>query len=150
MTEALVFSCTGQPRGKGRPRTRIQRTSAGDFAQLYTDPRTREYEAAIGRIATAAMKGRRPFTGALSVSLQFRFAPPKSTTKALRARLIAGEEPYFGIYDVDNLAKSVLDGMNKIVFGDDKQVTRLFVTKIAAEKAGIDIRVEPLAPQVAP
>ncbi|MBI5940125.1 MAG: RusA family crossover junction endodeoxyribonuclease [Caulobacterales bacterium] len=148
MSEALVFSCNGNPRGKGRPRTRIQRTRGGDFAQLYTDEKTRAYEAGVARLARAAMKGRTPFIGPLSVSLRFRFKPAESLPKYKRAALLAGEEAYFGVYDVDNLAKAVLDGMNKVAYGDDKQITRLFVTKVAAEKAGFDVKVEPLGPQV--
>ncbi|MFZ5669097.1 MAG: RusA family crossover junction endodeoxyribonuclease [Pseudomonadota bacterium] len=150
MSEALVFSCTGNPRGKGRPRARIQRTRAGDFAQLYTDEKTRAYEAGVARLARKAMKGRAPFIGPLSVSIRFRFKPAESLPKYKREALLAGEEAYFDVYDVDNLAKAVLDGMNKVAYGDDKQITRLFVTKVAAAKPGFDVQVIALSPQVAP
>lgn len=141
--DALVFSLSGQPFGKQRPRATVR----GGIARIYTPEKTVAYEKAIGRIAAAAMAGRKPFEGPLSVSMRFRFEPPKSTTKTRRARLLAGEEAYIGVFDLDNLAKACADAMNGVVFVDDKQIVRLWLTKIAAEKPGIDVRIEPLAPQ---
>ena len=36
---------------------------------------------------------------------------------------------------------------NGIVWRDDVQITRLFITKTAAEQPGVDVRIEALAPQ---
>lgn len=144
--DALVFSMAGNPRGKGRPRA----TARGGFARVYTDPKTRAYEASAKGLAAAAMAGRQPFTGALSVSMRFRIPVPKSTTKRDRAAILAGERPYFGAYDLDNCVKAISDSMNGIVFADDKQIVRLFATKIASDKPGVDVRVEPLEPQGEP
>lgn len=140
---ALVFSLSGQVRGKGRPRAAVR----GAHATIYTDEKTRAYERAAATVARLAMAGRPPFEGPLSVSLRLRFAPPKSTTKARRARLLSGEEAYLGSIDVDNGAKALLDAFNGVCWGDDVQITRLWVTKVAAEKPGIDVRIEPLALQ---
>lgn len=143
--EPLVFSMSGTPRGQGRPRA----TARGGFAKVYKADKDRSYERSVGQIAKAAMGGAPPFEGPLSVSLRFRLQPPKSMTKRQRAAVLAGEEAYAGAYDIDNLVKSILDGCNKIAFADDKQVVRLFATKIAHERAGVDVRIEPLAPRVA-
>lgn len=142
----LVFSLSGEPRGKGRPRATVR---AG-FARMYTDAATRKYEASIGIAAARVMAGRAPLEGPLSVSLRVRLAPPKSMTKRQRAAVLSGEAAYFGRIDCDNAAKAVLDGCNGIVWRDDVQITRLFITKIAAETAGIDARIEALQPQVDP
>lgn len=141
--DPLVFSMSGQPFGKQRPRATVR----GGLARVYTPERTRAYEKAVRQIAALAMAGRAPFEGPLSVSLRFRFEPPKSATKARRARLLAGEEAYIGAFDLDNLCKACADAMNGVVFVDDKQITRLWLTKVAAERPGIDVRIEPLAPQ---
>lgn len=143
--DALVFSMSGEPRGKGRPRAAVR----GGFARMYTDPKTRKYEASIAKIARVKMGARPPFEGPLSVSLRFRIELPKSMPKYRRARVLAGEEAHTGGPDVDNMAKAVLDAMNGIVFPDDRQIVRLFATKIGAVAAGVDIRIEPLAPQAA-
>lgn len=136
----LVFSIAGEPVAKGRPRA-TQRTG---FVRIYTDAKTRAYERGIAAVARIAMAGARPFEGPLSVSLRFRLKPPKSMTKRLRVRVLAGEEPYLGSRDLDNYTKAALDGMNEIVFVDDKQIVRLFCSKIAAEEPGVDVRVEEL------
>lgn len=140
---ALVFSLNGEVRGKGRPRTAVR---AG-FARIYTDAATRKYEASIQKVAVAVMGNRSPLEGPLSVSLRLRLSPPASMSKRQRGRILAGEEAYFGRVDVDNAAKAALDAMNGVCWGDDKQITRLFVMKIAAEIAGIDVRVEAHQPQ---
>lgn len=36
--------------------------------------------------------------------------------------------------DVDNMAKSILDGLNKVAYADDSQIVRLMVSKIPAIK----------------
>lgn len=145
--DVLEFSFSGTPVAKGRPRATV-RGGAARFATLYTDDKTRKYEAAVKRVSKVVMAGKGPLDGALSVSLRFRFEPPKSLSKRARAALLAGEDAYIGTKDVDNLAKAVLDGMNGVVFRDDVLITRLWVTKIAAEKPGVDVRVEALTPQV--
>lgn len=143
--EPLVFSLAGDPRGKGRPRTSVR----GGFARVYTDAATRKYEASVRAVAEQVMAGRPPMEGAISVSLRFRLAPPKSMTKRLRAAVLSGEQVYLGRIDLDNAAKAALDAMNGVAFVDDVQIVRLFLTKGAAAVAGIDVRIEPLEPQVA-
>lgn len=141
--DVLAFSMSGQPRGKGRPRTAVR----GGFARVYTDAKTRKYEASVKGLAELAMRGRPPFTGPLSVSLRIRLELPKSMSKRERAAVLAGEQPYLGRIDADNAAKAVLDGMNGVVFADDVQIVRLFVVKVADARPGVDVRIEALQPQ---
>lgn len=148
--DALVFHLSGEPRPKGRPRTRVQKGQGGHWAQIYTDPKTREYEAAVRAVAEAAMHDLPPFEGALSVSLKFRLRPAKSMPQRERAPVLAGERPYFGKGDADNYAKSLIDALNGVCWADDKQITRLFITKVAADNPGVDVRIEPLDPQGEP
>ena len=140
MDDSLVFSLSGSPRGKGRPRTSVR----GGFAKIYTDADTRAYERSVGVIARQAMGPRAPFEGPLSASLRFRLPLPKSMTKRRRASILAGEEAYLGSLDIDNMAKAILDGMNAIAFLDDVQIVRLFVTKIGSDRPGVDVKITPL------
>lgn len=142
----VSFSCNGAPRGKGRPRL----STRGGFARAYTDPLTVAYEKSIAEIAKAAMGGGDPYTGALSVSLRFRLPVPASMSKRQRARILAGEEAYYGRIDLDNMIKAVWDSLNGIVFGDDSQVVRLFATKEAHATPGVDVKVMALEPQNGP
>lgn len=141
----LTFSITGEPRPKGRPRV----DTRGRFPRMHTDSKTIKYEKTVGQVAKLAMGPRPVIDGPVSVSLRFRFALPKSMPKYRQRAILAGEEAYTGGPDVDNLAKAVLDGMNKVVFVDDRLIVRLFTTKVGHAKSGVDIRVEPLSPDAA-
>ena len=146
----LHLSFNGDPRGKGRPRTAVR----GRHATIYTDAKTRSYEASIKAIAKAYMASRndggRPLEGPLSVSIRFRLAIPKSTPKWLTKKYLSGEEAYLGQFDLDNMTKALNDGLNGVCWIDDKQITRSFQEKIAAEVPGLDVRIEALTPQPQP
>ena len=47
--------------------------------------------------------------------------------------------------DIDNAVKAICDAVNGICWVDDVQIVRLFATKAAAERPGIDIKIQPLA-----
>lgn len=159
----LRFSIDGNPEPKRRPRATVR----GGHASVYTDARTVAYEGLIRRIGQGelAAAGLLTMTGPLSVSLRFRFAPAASLSKRRREALLSGEEPLDNPFDVDNLAKAVLDGLNshkatesktgKIrpailgVYYDDRQINRLWVEKLSAPSSGIDLRIEALSPQSA-
>jgi len=137
--EAVAFSMRGDPRGKGRPKTAVR----GSRAHIYTDAKTRRYEGFVRAIVEKAMADRRPFDGPVSICMRFRIGVPASFSGKRRARIIARQEAYYGAFDADNLAKSILDGCNKILFLDDKQITRMLVIKQPSEATGIDIVAEP-------
>ena len=70
------------------------------------------------------------------------FAPPKSVRKKdkiemLTNRLLPVKKP-----DCDNIAKIVLDALNKIAYVDDSQVVELAVKKRYAEKAKVSVHIE--------
>lgn len=160
----LAFSLNGEPRGKGRPRV----DTRGAFPRIHTDQKTIDYERSISELSRKIMAGRPPITGATSVSLRFRLPIPKSISKARRAAMLAGEIAPTSKPDLDNATKACLDGMAvdavmrrkllklrragvevdvnqaRIVFLDDAQIVRLFVTKVYAEQPGVDVRIEAL------
>lgn len=45
--------------------------------------------------------------------------------------------------DVDNIAKNILDGLNKVAYADDKQITNLIVTKKYSDKEYVNIKILP-------
>jgi len=139
----LTYSMSGLPRGQGRPRA----TARGGFASVYKASADRKYEQSVAKVAAAAMAGRDPMEGPLSVSLRFRMAIPKSATKRVKASMAAGEIPPCTKPDLSNLVKAIEDAMNGIVYVDDCQIVRAFQTKIYAEQPGVDVRVEAFQPQ---
>lgn len=132
MPESVDFFVPGEPHGKGRPRM----TRAG---HAYTDAKTRDYEAAVRVHALKAMQGRRPFAGGCIVYLEATFEPPKSLSRKKRTALLGS--PVMKKPDIDNVEKSVIDGMNGIVFFDDSQVWATFGVKRYGETSRVDVKV---------
>ena len=96
----------GDPIPAARPRYSVRR--------VYQPKRNVEYRERVQASAVVSMSGKEPMTGELSavVKLYRRYKPSARN---------------FG--DVDNHLKAIFDGMNKIVFDDDSQITRCVVEK---------------------
>jgi Holliday junction resolvase RusA-like endonuclease len=107
----ISFIIPGQPVAKGRPRL--------GRGRVYTPAKTVAYEKVVALAAKAAMRGNMPITGAVSVGIKFFLARPKSNKST---------EPVVKP-DIDNLAKSVCDALNGIVWKDDSQIVQAKITK---------------------
>lgn len=130
----LTFVVPGQPVAKGRPRA----TSIGGHARMFTPAKTRTYEALVQHRATVAREDASwlmedaghpfPWAGPLRVELVAVFRRP--------GRLFRKKDPAGRIHhdkrpDLDNVAKAILDGMDKAgVWGDDAQVAELEPKKV--------------------
>ena len=68
------------------------------------------------------------------------FKSKKDRLKALKAILL----PFAHVHspDIDDFAKFVLDGMNGLVYHDDKQVAKLVVHKLFDSEHGCNGRTE--------
>lgn len=130
----IEFFVEGKPVGKGRPRfTRTGHT--------YTPERTRQYEKAVAWECRKAMKGNPPSDLPQHVSIGVSILPPKSWSKAKRAKALHGEiKP--GKPDIDNFLKAILDGCNGIAFVDDSQVVSVYAIKEYAETEGVRVVIE--------
>ncbi len=76
----------GPPRGKGRGRAVA--TDAG--ARVYTDAKTRSYEAQLRFAAQQAMAGRLPTALPVRLTMSVFFAAPQSASKKKRAQMLSG------------------------------------------------------------
>ncbi len=96
----LDLTVPGDPVAKQRPR----------FAngRAYTPAKTSNAELVIKTLAKSDRRGRPPTLAPVGVALEFYCA-----TKDRK--------------DADNLAKTVLDALNKVIYFDDQQVSELFV-----------------------
>jgi Holliday junction resolvase RusA-like endonuclease len=84
------------------------------------------------------MAGRDPLTTPLTVYIYAAMGIPLSWSKAKRQAALEGDI-YPARPDVDNIAKTVLDGMNGVIYADDAQVTYLKVTKKYAEEGMVTV-----------
>ena len=124
----VTFRVDGTPIPKGRPRF----ARHGKFVSTYTDKTTLQYEDLIADGAKRAMGSSEPFEMALEAFFYFSIPVPKSYSKKRTEACLSGlERPMKK--DLDNLIKSVGDGMNKIVYKDDGQIVTLHCTKVYGE-----------------
>lgn len=130
------FEIEGKPVGKGRPRFKRM----GNFVQTYTPTATADYEKLVrlrfqnagGVITDKPVK----------VEVVALFAPPKSTRKRDRIEMLANRILPVKKPDCDNIAKIVLDALNKIAYKDDAQVAELSVKKRYAAAAKVFVHIE--------
>jgi len=137
MTMTIEFTVDGSPHGKGRPRFR----RFGNFVQTYTDAKTKSYETLVKEAAIKAMDGRPLIEGPVKLDLIIRLPVPKSYPKRRSEACLNGSEWPTKKPDWDNVAKSVADAMNDIVFLDDTQIVIARVVKVYATEAGVHVKV---------
>lgn len=98
--------------------------------RAYQPKRNVEYRQRVQSAAQAAMAGKTPLVGSICAAVKI-FRRFKPTTRQ------------FG--DVDNHLKAIFDGLNQIVFQDDRQIVRCVVEKHTDKenpRAEIEIRSE--------
>lgn len=137
MTWLAVFHVAGAAIGKGRPRF----ARRGAHVIAYTPEKTKAYESEIKAAAMLAMAGNQVAMGAVYVDIVIHVEPPASWSKKRRAEALADVTFPMGKPDIDNVTKGILDAMNGIVYGDDKQVVQMTVVKRYFEPAGVVVRV---------
>ena len=120
-TETILIE--GEPVAKGRPRVRKYKGKSW----AYTPEKTRNYERAIVK----AWNNQEQFTGALKVKIEaYMQAPQKpKTDRPTKAP------------DADNIAKTILDGLNKVAWEDDKQIVDLHVEKFWSSSPYVKVTI---------
>ena len=136
MTFSLTFHVDINPVPKGRPRF----SKVGGFMRSYTPKKTSDYETEVRTQAQSVMT-REPLETPLAVYLYFRLPIPRSHSKKRQEACLNGSERPIKKPDIDNLAKSVLDGLNGVVWHDDSQIVSLHLTKVYARNPGIDLLI---------
>lgn len=124
----------GRPFAKQRPR--FSRKSG----RAYTPSETVSFERNVGLIAARHFP--QPIEGPVRVIIRAYFAMPQSWSKKKRAEML--DKPHTQRPDIDNLQKSVLDGLNRIAFADDAQIAELTATKYWAASDVTFVEVMPL------
>jgi Holliday junction resolvase RusA-like endonuclease len=133
----ISFVVLGEPKSQPRPKAMRR----GNFVHIYTPATAKAWKGAVAS-AAAPFLSPVPIEGPLSLSLDFRFARPKShyTSKGALtkgARLQHTTKP-----DADNLAKAVMDALTDAgLWKDDTQIVQLSVTKSYADDQGVTVRL---------
>jgi Holliday junction resolvase RusA-like endonuclease len=141
----IRFTVPGIPRGKGRARSRIVRTKAGQqFVSTYTPAQTRSEEGAVRMFAQVAMQGGPPIQGPLDVRIGAYMPVPASWSQRKQALALAGGLFPTGRPDVDNISKLICDSMLAIVYADDSQIVSFSAWKRYAATPRIVVEIRPV------
>lgn len=138
MTFMVQFHIDAEPVPKGRPKF----SKVGGFMRAYTPKKTSDYENIVRETAQQAMGSTGPLETALGAYLYIRLPIPKSHSKKRKLACLSGQEKPIKKPDIDNLAKSVLDGLNGVVWKDDSQIVSLHVTKVYSSGSGVDVLIK--------
>jgi len=138
MSFMVMYIVYGEPVGKGRPRF----ARRGNFVSTYSPQKTKTYEDEIRMMAKAAMGSSEALDTPVTVAIYIRTGIPASFSKQKRKDALEGILKPTKKPDIDNIAKCFLDGMNDIVYLDDKQVVNLHITKLYAETPAVEVMVK--------
>ena len=121
----VKFIIPGPAQAKQRPR--VNRNTG----RIYTPGATHKYEKLVKESYGDNPCFEDQF---ISIKIVFKFVVPKSYSKNKRAEALAGNlRPTKA--DIDNYIKSVLDGLNKVAFLDDRYICNIEASKVFAEEA---------------
>lgn len=130
----INFIIQGKVQAKQRPRFN------GKLA--YTPRETVAYENWVKTCYLEKYKGQRPLEKPLKVKIIAYYDIPKSTSKKKQQQMLNNEIFPIVKPDTDNIAKSILDSLNKIAYLDDKQVVKLEVEKYYSQAPSTVVMIE--------
>ena len=119
----LEFVIPGKPVPKQRPRF--------GGGKVWTPKKTKDFENLVGYCANLAIIDQKlvcPVKAPVKLTIELYSVG----TLPYRCRVIrssTGKSEAFEVGDLDNLAKSMMDGMNKVVYDDDRQVVDLSIRR---------------------
>ena len=130
------FEIPGKITGKGRPRVNTTTAIA------YTPAKTKEYEDLVKQYFIIKYRKIEPLQGRIAVTIIADFGVPKNTSKKQREDILKGMISPTKKPDIDNIAKIILDALNKLAFKDDNQITKLIIEKQYAEEEKVKVKIE--------
>ena len=137
----VTIVVTGEPVAKGRGRAAVLQTGR---AIIFTPKNTRKWEADARQVARLEMGSRLPMTGPVHIDIRVVFVPAKSWPDWKRNMAISHEIAHTTKPDIDNLAKSMKDALNGIVYDDDAQIIRSVCVKEYGPQAMVVATVTPV------
>ena len=131
----IKFTIPGEPVSKGRPR--FTRTG---FA--YTDKRTAKFENLVRLAYSETYPDRIPSDAPVSLSVDAYFSIPKSWSKKKKADAADNILRKTTKPDLDNVVKSVSDGLNGVAWRDDAQICMLNSWKGFSENPRTEVEID--------
>ena len=133
----IKLSILGEPKAQKRHR----HVRMGNFVRQY-DPSASDKGDFLSIVQYNAPK--EPFCGALAVAIRFYFTRPKSHFKTGKnSHVMKDTAPLWHTSkpDVDNMAKFLMDSLNKIYWKDDSYIADCCITKQYDDKPRTEIDI---------
>ena len=133
----IKLSILGEPKAQKRHR----HVRMGNFVRQY-DPSASDKGDFLSIVQYNAPK--EPFCGALAVAIRFYFTRPKSHFKTGKnSHIMKDTAPLWHTSkpDVDNMAKFLMDSLNKIYWKDDSYIADCWITKQYDDKPRTEIDI---------
>ena len=118
------FTVEGVPIAKGRPRVCRYGT--------FTPQRTKDYESLVEWSWNTKYGNLKPSDKPIKAYIKFFMPIPKSISKKKAVETVG--KPNIKRPDIDNLIKSILDGLNGLAFNDDNQVYAITAERVYGEE----------------
>lgn len=138
--KTVKFTVPGAPKGKARART-VRGIGGNSFS--YTPEQTVLYENLIKCCYRQEANNMIFNDGqALKVTIIAYYPIVKSTSKKKKQQML--DDLMFPTKkpDIDNIAKSILDALNKLAYRDDTQVVTLHMEKHYADEPRVEVEIE--------
>ena len=138
MSYEVNFTIPGKAQAKQRPK--FNRFSG----RAYTPKQTMSFENWVRDCYFRSISSidNKPTDKTLRVEIKMYVEIPQSKSKKQKEKMLAGEIKPIVKTDVDNVAKSILDALNGIIYLDDKQIIELDIEKIYAETSWTEVKIE--------
>jgi len=139
--KSVIFHVPGKPHGKARARTVYNKNLSHSVS--YTPENDLLYENLI-KCCYRQESNNIVFNDGqpLKVTIIAYYPIVKSTSKKKKQQML--EDLMFPTKkpDIDNIAKSILDALNKLAYRDDTQVVTLHMEKHYAENPRVEVEIE--------
>ena len=109
---------------------------------MYTPTKTSQYEEMVRLSFLEQSKCFQPSNKYIRMVITANFAIPKSVSKNKREQMLNHEILPDKKPDIDNIVKAILDGLNKTMYSDDKQIVELTVKKQYGENPCVVVEYE--------
>lgn len=120
MARRVTFTIPGKPFAKSRHRVSFKQR------RTFNAPSNEAFERTVGEIALPHFQ--HPIDGPVRLEIDATFVPAASWSKKKRADHL--HRPHTQKPDCDNVAKAIMDGLNRIAWADDAQVSEITVRKV--------------------
>ena len=134
----VKFTVFGEARGKGRPRF----SKVGRYVRTYTDEMTINYETLVKlsylESNCESFLNGEPLKSKITIYQQI----PKSVSKKKYQKMLDREIAPTKKPDIDNVLKSLFDGLNGVAFKDDTQIVSLTCEKLYDVVPRVEVVIE--------